>query len=679
MIKFLVILFIFTNLTFSSSIRPLNNSILNYTHILFEWEQIEDASFYVLQISLDNSFSNIFIETTSSSLIHIQKTDISWNSNYFWRVKGIDSQNNELGWSDTYNFSTGSKRSNAQAITYDSVNVNDGVTIFSSFFDYFSAMIDSEGYEIWNTADNNFVYYTIDSFGKIYGTKFIPGSDILSGIDYSIDNEINWSLTGDSYVHHEFFMLPNGNYIGIDESHQNGPIPEDINPDELLQFQMIGYPTYPSSDFFIFPWVGDRITEWNQQGEIVWTWDTFDHLDWLQDYDLLGDLWLEAFQMGRHDWTHSNALFFDESDSSIYLSSRHLSRIIKIGYPSGNIIWQLGAQMPSGDVDCGHDLNFSFQHSIQILDNGNIVILDNGNNSQLIYDTDYPTSRALEIQVLETENGCQADIIWEYTLPEELFGFASGNVQKLENGNYLITTVGGGATSLEIMPTSENTGSIVWKGNYNLALPSGAIYRAQRLSGLYPIEFSITLDKFQKNQDSILYPLSINEHQVGFTLWNDGELNEVFDVHVNDQLLQSPQISSGDSLHLTFDVNLDNDIHLMVTPQNRLDLSKSIIFKVTAENVLDNDTFISRFQLDNPYPNPFNPIININFYLPQLSVVKILIYDSKGTLVDIIEDNPINHGFHSYNWNASKFSSGLYFIEIITDEHNESRMITLIK
>ena len=306
MIKYLIILLIFTNFTFSSLVRPLNNSNLSYTHILFEWEQIEDASFYVLQISLDNSFSNIFIETTSSSLIHIQKTDISWDSNYFWRVKGIDSQNNELGWSDTYNFSTGLKRTNAQAIIYDSANVNDGLTIFSSFFDYFTAMIDSEGYEIWNTADNNFVYYTIDSFGKIYGTKFIPGSDILPGVDYSIENEINWSLTGDSYVHHEFFMLPNGNYIGIDESHQNGPIPEDINPDELLQFQMIGYPTYPSSDFFIFPWVGDNITEWNQSGEIVWNWNTFDHLDWLQDYDLLGDLWLEAFQMGRHDWTGLN-------------------------------------------------------------------------------------------------------------------------------------------------------------------------------------------------------------------------------------------------------------------------------------------------------------------------------------------------------------------------------------
>ena len=44
--------------------------------------------------------------------------------------------------------------------------MKEGVTIFSSFFDYFTAMIDSDGYEIWNTANNNFVYYTIAGFSE---------------------------------------------------------------------------------------------------------------------------------------------------------------------------------------------------------------------------------------------------------------------------------------------------------------------------------------------------------------------------------------------------------------------------------------------------------------------------------------------------------------------------------
>ena len=70
------------------------------------------------------------------------------------------------------------------------------------------------------------------------------------------------------YVHHDFFQLPNQNYIGIAEKSQAGPIPEDIDPGVLFQFQILGYPTYPSSDFFIFPWIGDEIIEWDEDGNI---------------------------------------------------------------------------------------------------------------------------------------------------------------------------------------------------------------------------------------------------------------------------------------------------------------------------------------------------------------------------------------------------------------------------
>ena len=70
----------------------------------------------------------------------------------------------------------------------------------------------------------------------------------------------------------------------------------------------------------------------------------------------------------------------------------------------------------------------------------------------------------VEIDITETELGCEASLAWEYVLPEELYGYLSGNTQKLDNGNYLITTVGGNGTSLEV----SGDGDIVWEGNYNL-------------------------------------------------------------------------------------------------------------------------------------------------------------------------------------------------------------------
>ena len=678
--KKIIFVYLICQFNLANLILPQHNSNINYTHVLFEWRQLEDAYNYQLQIAEDLAFSNILTDTISQSLIYVEKNNIDWNSDYHWRVRSIDSSNNLSPWSDSFSFTTSQKRSNAEATILDELNIQDGITIFSSFFDYFTAIIDKNGNEVWNSEDSNLVYYTSDYYGNLFGTKFDNNDSNLPGIEFSINNDIIWSETGDSYVHHDFFKLPNGNYLGIIESHQSGPIPENIDSSILFQFQIIGYPTYPSSDLFIFPWVGDEIVEWDSEGNIVWSWNTFDYLNWLQDYDLLGDLWLEAYQMGRHDWTHSNALWYSEAEDAIYLSSRHLSRIIKIDRNSKEIVWQMGLDMPSGEVNCGHNLNYSFQHSIQILDNGNIVILDNGNNSQDIYGTEFPTTRALEIQVTDNLNGCEAEIIWQYTLPEDLFGFASGNVQKLDNGNYLITTVGGGATSLEIMPTSQNSGEIVWQGNYNLAIPSGAVYRAHRLSGLYPIAFSVTANNFKRNDDnSIIYPISENTSDIGFKIWNDGEISETFNYSINNSFSGSIEIDAGDFYNLVYPISNENQIALMVTPENRQDLSKTLSLTTIIDQSLDNELFPSSFILQDPYPNPFNPKININFNLLNFSYIELNVIDMNGNLVKSLENNYISQGSHNYNWDASNMSSGNYLIELKVDNVSEIKKITLVK
>ena len=556
MIKITVFIFTVLSFGFSDLIKPSNNDDINYTHVLFEWEQIDSAYSYQLQIASDINFTNILTDTVNESLIYIERDNIDWNSQYYWRVRGLSLNNEPFGEWIASAFTTSQKRSNAQATILNSNQVQDGVTIFSSFFDYFSAIIDENGNEIWNTENTNIVYYNTDFYGQLFGAKLDASlENNLPGLEFSLDNETIWMEPNETFVHHDFFQLPNNNYMGLAESHQNGPIPTDLDFITQFYFQSLGYQVDGTT--LEYPWTGDQIIEWDEQGNTIWSWDTFDHLS-LSDYDLDGGTWNEAYLNGTYDWTHSNAIYFDDNESAIYLSSRHLSRIIKIDYPSGNIMWQMGLPMPSGDIDCGQDFNFSFQHSIQILDNGNILTLDNGNISTILYNTDYPTTRALEIAVTDTYDGCEAEIVWEYSLPEDLFGFASGNVQKLDNGNYLITTVGGGATSLEIKPTGPESGDIVWQGNYNLSIPSGAAYRANRIAGLYPIAFSVTT-----------YP----HDPTSFRLWNDGDINETFKVK-SGQTSQNYDISSGEYADVFFFVECGD---ITIEPIHRNDLQKTII------------------------------------------------------------------------------------------------------
>ena len=658
------------------NILPVDGAQLNYTHVLFEWAQIEDAESYEIQISDSNNFSNILSVANTQSLVYIEKNNIDWNNQYYWRVRGLDYEGNPGSWLESSSFTTVSKRSDANATLYSQSEYNEGITIFSSFLDYFSAAIDMEGNEIWNTQNTNLVYYT-NNYGQLYGTQFSSDESELPGIKFSLDNEILWSNTGNAYVHHDFFELSNGNFMGLDEYIQDGPIPTDIDFITLLTLRALGYTADGLTNEF--PWVGDKIIEWNPDGTEAWSWNAFDHLSHPQDYDMIGGSWTEVVSNGgKFDWTHANALWFSESESALYISSRNLSRIIKIDYPSGNIIWQMGLDMPSGDIDCGLDLNFSFQHSLEILDNGNILFLDNGNLSTVLNNTDYPTTRAFEIAVSETEGGCDATVVWEYALPQDLFGSFSGNVQKLNNGNYLVTTVGNGATSLEIKPTGINSGDVVWEANYNLSVPAGAIYRAHRIEGLHPIAFSIVSNNYKTEGNSNLYPIGNETSQIGFKIWNDGELTETFNYSINGET-GSLEINPGNFSNITYNATIDEEINLSVTSLHRPDLIKNLSITTVLDETLDNENIPNNFILENPYPNPFNPLIYINFSLSNFSYIELNIIDVNGKLVKSLEKNHISQGKHKYSWDASDIPSGNYFVELKSDKIIRTKKVTLIK
>ena len=66
----------------------------------------------------------------------------------------------------------------------------------------------------------------------------------------------------------------------------------------------------------------------------------------MEDFDNHGHTWMDGYIYMEYDWTHSNALWFDESESAIYMSSRHLSRISKIDYPSGELLYNITYHLP---------------------------------------------------------------------------------------------------------------------------------------------------------------------------------------------------------------------------------------------------------------------------------------------------------------------------------------------
>ncbi|TDI83918.1 MAG: T9SS type A sorting domain-containing protein, partial [Caldithrix sp.] len=90
------------------------------------------------------------------------------------------------------------------------------------------------------------------------------------------------------------------------------------------------------------------------------------------------------------------------------------------------------------------------------------------------------------------------------------------------------------------------------------------------------------------------------------------------------------------------------------------------------------------FQLDENYPNPFNPETVIRFHLPEASHVVIRIFNSIGQEVKTLVDEPYQAGVHRAIWNATdrqgvQVSSGVYFYHIKAGKFNEVKKMLLLR
>jgi hypothetical protein len=85
------------------------------------------------------------------------------------------------------------------------------------------------------------------------------------------------------------------------------------------------------------------------------------------------------------------------------------------------------------------------------------------------------------------------------------------------------------------------------------------------------------------------------------------------------------------------------------------------------------------FRLRQNYPNPFNPGTIIRYDLPQQSRVSIEVFNIKGQKVATLLNGVKPAGFHSIEWNASNFATGLYFYRITAGDFTSIKKMMLVK
>ena len=99
-----------------------------------------------------------------------------------------------------------------------------------------------------------------------------------------------------------------------------------------------------------------------------------------------------------------------------------------------------------------------------------------------------------------------------------------------------------------------------------------------------------------------------------------------------------------------------------------------------ASGFADGQTMIpQRFSLGQNRPNPFNPITQIEFALPQAERVRVTVFDLRGRRVATLADRSFQPGVHQLRWDASQIASGVYFYQIKAGSFQKTMKMTLLK
>ena len=87
------------------------------------------------------------------------------------------------------------------------------------------------------------------------------------------------------------------------------------------------------------------------------------------------------------------------------------------------------------------------------------------------------------------------------------------------------------------------------------------------------------------------------------------------------------------------------------------------------------------FILYDNYPNPFNPVTIIRYYLGKESFVKLKVFNSLGKEVSTLVNEYQNEGNYSYKFSLvnSQLSSGIYFYKIEAGDFTETKKMMILK
>jgi len=362
-----------------AQILPKEGSMLNFRLIGFSFPGTDNTAEYSIEIAngnydSDGQFKKKIIKTLFCKENKLIAEVPLWGEQYTWRTVAKGNNSRKIK-SEFHHFSTilnpDMDTSNMRLrVTEPARQIQSGYI----WLDQNKAMYDLEGRPLWFLPGKVFSKKGIKDFklSPQATITMIAGEEIYE-VNYLGD--ILWKgpntgiISGDSieHYHHEFTRLANGHYMVLgNEKPVLMAVYQDssslnANTNKMMVDSKAGLPQS----------VMPTLIEYDEKGNIVWSWKCADYLKQSDlYYDPPGIFAKETIDI------HANSFDFDEVNQMIYISFKNISRVLKLKYPEATVVNAYGEiYKPNSPV--GDNALFCQQHCVKHSDKGYLYLFNN--------------------------------------------------------------------------------------------------------------------------------------------------------------------------------------------------------------------------------------------------------------------------------------------------------------
>tara|TARA_R100000908_G_scaffold21969_1_gene8784 strand:+ start:8660 stop:11494 length:2835 start_codon:yes stop_codon:yes gene_type:complete len=197
-------------------------------------------------------------------------------------------------------------------------------------------------------------------------------------------------------------------------------------------------------------------------------------------------------------------------------------------------------------------------------------------------------------------------------------------------------------------------------------------------------EFYSKLHVPSETSASLHFPIHFDMHKsgsVGLSVTEWPQILDEWEVIIEDLLLEKEYILR-DGFTLNFEYSgstmKEQEVSDQADREQRfiLHLRPPGTEKAETEEVTDTPRELELYQ---NFPNPFNPITTISFFLPEPREVKLSVFNIVGQPIAVIVEGTLSAGEKHYEWDARERPSGMYIYQLEVGNKVMTRKMTLVK